>query len=80
MLEQSVRQLERSMLSAFRSLECGLSRQVRLYQRSLKSERLRMRVGEEYIELSSRDEANRTREERQLTVDADPRTCVTGDR
>ena len=32
-----------------------------------------------YIELPRRNQANRSKKERQLGVDADPRTCATGD-
>ena len=41
---------------------------------SLKNERLKSRAGKVYIQLS------RSREERALTMNADPPTCVTGDR
>lgn len=47
---------------------------------SLKNERLKSRAGKVYIQLSSRDQAKRSKEERALTMNADPPTCVTGDR
>ena len=39
---------------------------------SLKNERLKSRAGKVYIQLSSRDQAERSREERALAVNADP--------